>query len=103
MIPSYVLPLKGALPTHPSSEPRRCHLPYDGACTCVPHGRKALSQCHQPLLLCPALVSRFQMSFRGMVCKLTVDLHLAVGNHLLDLTLLLEILEGLSCERTVDL
>jgi len=33
----------------------------------------------------------------------TVDLHLAVCDHLLDLSLLLEVLEALACERAVDL
>lgn len=35
--------------------------------------------------------------------KRTVDLHLAVCDNSLDLTLLLEILQALACQRTVDL
>jgi len=37
------------------------------------------------------------------VNKHTVDLHLAVCHHLLDLPLLLQVLEALACERAVDL
>lgn len=33
----------------------------------------------------------------------TVDLHLAVGNNRLDLTLLLQVLQALACEGAVDL
>ena len=64
--------------------------------------RDTLSQYRQRLSLFHGLVVLF-LCLSLEVNGHTVDLHLAVRNNLLDLTLLLEILECLSCERAVDL
>lgn len=56
-----------------------------------------------PTARAAVLLSAIRQDLYSICPQRTVDLHLAVSHHLLDLTLLLEVLEALPGERAVDL